>query len=60
MDKPMGYLILLAIAAIAAIPAGMFGTFLLAMATGVIHEPTAIETVAHNYGLSWKTGRQEV
>jgi hypothetical protein len=48
----MGYLILLAIAAI---PAGLLGTFLLAMATGVIHEPTAIETVAHNYGDSWKS-----
>jgi len=57
MDQPVGYLILLAIAAI---PAGLFGTFLLAMATGVIHEPTAIETVAHNYRLSWKTGRHEV
>lgn len=56
MDQSMGYLILLAIAAV---PAGLLGTFLLAMATGVIHEPTAIETVAHNYGLSWKTGRHE-
>lgn len=57
MDQSMGYLILLAIAAI---PAGLLGAFLLAMATGVIHEPTPIETVAHNYGLSWKTGRHEV
>ncbi|MCB9933885.1 MAG: hypothetical protein H6841_10740 [Planctomycetes bacterium] len=57
MDQPMGYIILLAIAAV---PTGLFGMFLLAIATGVIHEPTAIETVAHNYGLSWKTGRHEV
>lgn len=57
MDQPMGYIILLAIAAV---PTGLLGTFLLAIATGVIHEPTPIQTVAHNYGLSWKTGRHEV
>jgi len=52
----MGYLILLAVAAV---PAGLFGMFLLAIATGVIHEPTAIETVAHSYRDSWKSVTHE-
>lgn len=52
MDQSMGYLILLAVAAV---PAGLFGMFLLAIATGVIHEPTPIESVANNYAASWKS-----
>ncbi|MCB9892869.1 MAG: hypothetical protein H6839_00300 [Planctomycetes bacterium] len=53
----MGYLVLLAVLAA---PFGLLGLMLLAMATGVIHEPTPAEAVAHNYGQSWKAGKHIV
>ena len=52
MDHEMGYFILLAILAI---PAGLVCGIVLAIATGIIHEPTNAEAIAQSYGNSWKT-----
>jgi hypothetical protein len=51
MEHDMGYVVLLLLAA----PLAVVWLFILAIATGLIHEPTAAESVAHNYGTSWKT-----
>lgn len=51
MEPDMGYLILFALLAV---PLLTVGAFLLAMAAGLIHEPTPAESAARNYATSWK------
>jgi hypothetical protein len=50
----MGYLVLLGILGL---PFMVIWCFMLAMAMGLFHERTDAESIAHSYGLSWKTSR---
>jgi hypothetical protein len=53
MDHDMGYLVLLVLAVPFAVGAG----FMVAIATGVFHEPSPAEEAASNYRTSWKSAR---
>ena len=48
----MGYFILLGMLAL---PFIAIWCFMLAIATGIFHEPTEAESIAHNYQLSWRS-----
>jgi hypothetical protein len=54
MEHDMGYVVLLALLAA---PLAVVWFFILAIATGLIHEPTPAESVAQNYAISWKSTR---
>jgi hypothetical protein len=51
METGMGYIVLLLLA----VPFVVGSGFILAIATGLIHEPTGTESVAYCYGQSWKS-----
>jgi hypothetical protein len=50
MEQNMGYIVLALLAA----PMAVVCFFILAIATGLIHERNATETIAKNYRASWK------
>jgi hypothetical protein len=52
MEHEMGYCLLLALLAV---PLAVVSFFILAIATGLIHEPTSAESAARNYAASWKS-----
>jgi len=51
MEIEMGYVI----AALIALPLIAVWSLMIAMATGLVRERAAVETIAHNYGTSWKS-----
>jgi hypothetical protein len=51
MDIGMGYVLLALLVA----PMALLWLFILAIVTGLLHEPTAVQTVAQAYRQSWKS-----